>query len=73
MKINFTFRKNYIFYFDENTQESLGKKMREVLNMSPEELQNKGASARRFALEEKNNVVQSAKIIDFCFGLKRNN
>ena len=58
--------KNYIFYFDENTQESLGKKMREVLNMSPEELQNKGASARCFALEEKNNVVQSAKIIDFC-------
>ena len=57
---------NYIFYFDDNTQESLAQKMREILDMSPEELESKGASARRFALEEKNNVVQSAKIVEFC-------
>ncbi len=60
---------DYIFYFDENTKESLGRRMREILDLSPEELAEKGASARAFALEEKNNIVQSAKIIDFCRGL----
>lgn len=57
---------NYIFFFNENTQVSLGKKMREILDLSPEELAQRGEAARNFALEEKNNVVQSAKIIEFC-------
>lgn len=57
---------NYIFFFDENTKESLGKKMREILDMPAEELANRGARARDFALEEKNNVVQAAKIIELC-------
>ena len=57
---------NYIFFFDENTQESLGRKLREILDLSPEELAEKGGAARSFALEKKNNVVQSSKIIEFC-------
>lgn len=57
---------NYIFFFDENTQESLGKKIREILDLSPDELAGKGEAARTFALEKKNNVVQSAKIVKFC-------
>ena len=56
---------NYIFYFDENTAESLGSKIREILDLSAEELAERGASARRFALEEKNNVAQAAKIVEF--------
>ena len=61
---------NYIFYFDENTAESLGSKIREILDLSSEELAERGASARRFALEEKNNVAQSAKIIEFSRKLR---
>ena len=57
---------NYIFYFDENTKENLGKQMRAILDLPPEELAKKGSMARDFVLEKKNNVVQAKKIIDFC-------
>lgn len=57
---------NYIFFFDENNRESLAEKMREILDLSPEELAKKGEEARNFVLKKKNNVVQSAKIIEFC-------
>ena len=60
----------YIFFFTENTQESLGKKMREILDISPEKLANIGAAARKFALEQKNNVIQAKKIIDFLDSLQ---
>ena len=62
---------NYIFFFDENKQASLGKKIREILDLSSEELAEKGEAARRFALEKKNNVIQSAKIIEFCQTLNK--
>lgn len=61
---------NYIYYFDENTAESLGRKMREILDLSPQDLKNIGKKARAFALEEKNNIVQAAKIVDFCYSLQ---
>lgn len=60
---------NYIFYFDENTAESLGTQMRKILDLSPNELAKKGAEAKAFVLDNKNNVVQAAKIIDFCRSL----
>lgn len=60
---------NYIFYFDENTAENLGKRMREILNLSPEILAKKGEDARNFALDKKNNVTQSKKIIELCLML----
>lgn len=60
---------NYIFYFDENTAESLGSKIREILDLSAEELAERGSLARRFALEEKNNVAQAAKIIELSRSL----
>ena len=61
---------NYIFFFDENTQASLGAKMREILDLSPEKLAEKGNAARSFVLDRKNNIVQAAKIIKFCQTLK---
>ena len=57
---------NYIFYFDENTRESLGKQMRRILDMPSAELKMRGQSAREFVLKNKNNVTQSAKIIELC-------
>ncbi len=60
---------NYIFYFDENTAASLGGQMRRILDLSPEELARTGQAAKDFALEQKNNVAQAAKIIAFCCSL----
>lgn len=60
---------DYIFYFDENTPQSLGKKMRSILDLSPEVLGKKGADAKTFVLKKKNNVVQAEKIINFCQSL----
>ena len=63
---------DYIFYFDENTKESLGKQMRRILDLPTAELAQKGAEAKRFALDNKNNVVQAKKILDFCRQLHTN-
>jgi len=60
---------DYIFYFDANTKEALGKQMRKILDLSPEDLEKKGSASREFVLRQKNNVIQSAKIIDFCSAL----
>lgn len=60
---------DYIFYFDDNTKESLGKQLRKILDLSPEVLEAKGAAAKSFALKKKSNVIQSKKIIDFCRSL----
>lgn len=57
---------NYIFYFDDNTSESLGKQIRAILDLPTEVLKMKGEAAKQFALKEKNNIVQAAKILDFC-------
>lgn len=57
---------NYIFYFDENNKESLGQQIRRILDLEPQELEKKGAVARNFVLQEKNNVIQAKKILDFC-------
>ena len=38
----------------------------ELADFSPEELAQKGERAKQFVLEEKNNVVQAEKIINFC-------
>lgn len=56
---------NYIFFFDDNTPEALGMRMREILDLSPEVLSQKGAAARAFVLKEKNNHAQAKKIIEF--------
>lgn len=57
---------DYIFYFDANTKEALGRQMRKILDLSPEELERIGSASREFVLRRKNNIIQSAKIIDFC-------
>lgn len=57
---------NYIFCFEENTEDSLGKALRKILDLPPQALKEKGIAAREFALREKNNMVQSAKILEFC-------
>ena len=56
---------DYLFYFDDDTVDSLGKRIREILDSSSDLLLEKGKLGRDFVLREKNNIRQAAKIIDF--------
>lgn len=39
--------------------------MEEILSLPLKELQQKGGEAQQFVLENKNNIIQTKKIIDF--------
>lgn len=53
----------YVFTIDEYNVESLKQKMEGILSINQEKLDELGEDARRFILENKNSLVQSAKII----------
>lgn len=54
---------NYFYYVENDTVESLTRKIEEVLLMEKEKRNEFGAKARSFVLREKNNVSASKKII----------
>lgn len=55
---------SYIYLIEEETVDGLSKTLKNLLNKSSKELFNKGALAKEFVLKEKNNIIQSKKIID---------
>ena len=54
----------YVFLLEEETSEGICNMLQEVLSHSDEELFRKGTEARRFVLEQKNNVIQAQKILE---------
>lgn len=54
----------HVYLLRDETAEGISKMLTEVLARSDEELFRKGCEARRFVLEEKNNVIQAKKILD---------
>lgn len=54
----------YVYLLEDESAEGITKKLKEVLAQSDEALFQKGCEARRFVLEEKNNVIQAKKILD---------
>lgn len=54
----------YVYLLEDESAEGITKKLKEVLAQSDEALFQKGCQARRFVLEEKNNVIQAKKILD---------
>lgn len=54
----------YVFLLEDETAEGIAGMLTEVLANSEEALFRKGCEARRFVLEEKNNVIQAKKILD---------
>ena len=54
----------YVYLMPEETAEGAAKMLTQVLACSDEELFQKGAEARTFVLDEKNNVIQAQKILD---------
>jgi len=54
----------YVFLLEEETADGIAKMLKEVLSHSDEELFQKGREARRFVLEQKNNVIQAGQILE---------
>jgi len=54
----------YVYLLETETAEGIAEKLKEVLQSSDEELFQKGSEARRFVLEQKNNVIQAQKILE---------
>ena len=54
----------YVYLLEDETAEGIAKKLAEVLSNRDEDLFHKGLEARRFVLEEKNNIIQAKKILD---------
>lgn len=54
----------YVFFFDGETIDSFSCKLCEILSLPLEQLQAKGQIARKFVLDNKNNIVQAERIIE---------
>ena len=54
----------YVYLLEDETADGIAEKLQEVLAESSEALFRKGTEARRFVLEEKNNVIQAQKILE---------
>lgn len=54
----------YIYMFDEETVEGFSLKLSEILSLSEEQLNEKGMDAREFVLNNKNNHVQTNRILN---------
>lgn len=55
----------YVYLFGEETVEAYAETIRQVFAKSNEELLQKGALAKKFVLENKNNVAQARRIVKF--------
>ena len=53
----------HVYFIEEETAEGIAAALKQVFAHSEEELFRKGCAAREFVLEERNNVVQAAKIL----------
>ena len=54
----------YVYLLEDETADGIAGMLKEVLNNSEETLFRKGNEARRFVLEQKNNVIQARKILE---------
>ena len=55
----------HLYLFEEESIEGFAKKMQEILSLPYTELRQKGRDAQEFVLKNKNNIVQTKKIINF--------
>ena len=61
----------HLYFIQEETPQGIGEALRQVLSHSDEELFEKGCQARRFVLDQRNNVIQAAKVLDMLEGNKK--
>lgn len=56
---------DYLYYFDESSEDGLATALREVLDKSPAELDAFGKRAKAYVLAEKNHIKQAGHIMQF--------
>lgn len=61
---------DYVYLFEEETEEGFRRVLEQVLTLDANTLHDKGMAARAYALNEKNNVTQGKKLLDFMKELK---
>ena len=61
----------YLRYIEPQTAQGIRDAVQTIVALSPEERNAIGERARRFVLEKKNNVAQSAKLLLFLRDMKR--
>ncbi|HOP11776.1 MAG TPA: glycosyltransferase [Oscillospiraceae bacterium] len=60
---------NYVYTIDEENGEGVCNKLKEIFNQPSNFMRNKGLTARKYITENKNNVIQSQRILDFINSL----
>ena len=55
----------FVYLFEDETLDGFKNALAKVFALDAKELHNKGANAKKFALEEKNNVMQATKFLNF--------
>ncbi len=61
----------YVYLLEDASAEGIARKLTELFALSDEELFRKGVRAREFILKEKNNIVQTKKILDMLDGIRK--
>ncbi len=56
--------KKYVYVFEEETVNGFKRKLEELFSLSEKELYIRGMVAKRFILENKNNIVQAQKLVN---------
>ena len=54
----------YVYLLEEESAEGMAKALKEILSKPAEELAQKGAAAKKFVMEKKNNISQAKKLLD---------
>lgn len=62
----------YVYLFDEETVNGFYKKIKQILDKTEEELWKKGKEAKEFILKNKNNQVQTKKILEMIDKIEQN-
>lgn len=58
----------YVYLIDEETEDGVCEKLKEILSQPADVLHKKGLLAKEFILQEKNNVVQAENLIQMIIG-----
>lgn len=61
---------DYLYWLEDETEEGMARKIRDVMNLPESDLTEMGTRARLFVTEEKNNVKQAKRIIELAESIK---
>lgn len=60
----------YLFFIEEETIEGIKTSIEKLMNKSRKELYEKGVEAKEFVINNKNNLIQAKRIIEFFISIK---